>query len=140
MDQPPTLGNPALEQSGAEQLGHNRAFENEVDTADTRVLPEHRQPTANADDIGGNLATATIQAILDECIDPQTFCMDMVKDYLLPDLQVVPVMNLRWDTQQKWGQIRAFKQDLVDEYIKEIEKELPRKPVRVLIRNMGAGM
>ena len=65
--------------------------------------------------------------------------VDQVKDYVMAELEAVPVTYLRWETQQQWGQIRELNPQLVEYYIKVIEKEPPRHPVRVLLRNMESG-
>ena len=72
--------------------------------------------------------------------DPEKVSIKDVQQYTVEGLQLVPVTYLRWDEKQVWGQIRTLDQDLVQRYVKSVEKEPPRLPVRVLLRNMGSDM
>ena len=72
--------------------------------------------------------------------DPDKVSIKDVQQYTSTELSLVPVGYLRWDSKQTWGQIRKLDLDLVEKYRKSIDKEPPRLPVRVLLRNMGSGM
>ena len=125
---------------GNQEVLLNSESEEELTSAESEEGSEDGQAATQVEGADGFQAAAPVQDDLEQLIDPESVSIDQVKDYVQSELEAVPVMYLRWDTQQKWGQIRVLNPQLVEYYIKVIEKEPPRQPVRVLVRNMGTGM
>ena len=123
-----------------QEVLQNSESEEELKSPSSEDGSEEGQPATQQEGADAFQAAPPVQEDLEQLIDPDTVSVDQVKDYVQSELEAVPVMYLRWDTQQKWGQIRVLNPQLVEYYIKVIEKEPPRQPVRVLVRNMGSGI
>lgn len=54
--------------------------------------------------------------------------------------KLIHVMNLKWDTKKRWGQVRQINKDTVKEYYNGLRSVQPRTFVRVLVRSLGDGV
>ena len=71
---------------------------------------------------------------------PEQVTLAALRNYTDGEVKEVEVKHLRWDFAQEWGQIRPLNPSLVEQYLQRLQANAPRIPVRVLLRNMGAGM
>ena len=75
-----------------------------------------------------------------EVLTPSEVTINKVNLYMGTDLLMIHVKKLRWDTTLSWGQLRVVQDKLVQNYKSCLEKEPPRQPVRVLLKDMGTGL
>ena len=75
-----------------------------------------------------------------DTVAAEDLSVDLVKGYTDRELKQVHILELRWDTTQSWGQIRRLNKDLVERYVRSLEKEELRQPIRVLLRDLGSGI
>ena len=135
----PKKAGKTLPPRGNQEEMQDSGSEEELKSPSSEDGSEEGQPATQQEGADAFQAAAPVQEDLEQLIDPETVSVDQVKDYVMAELEAVPVTYLRWETQQQWGQIRVLNPQLVEYYIKVIEKEPPRHPVRVLLRNMGSG-
>ena len=77
---------------------------------------------------------------MSEDLPPEEVTLQAVARWSEPEVQVIDVNHLYWDTNQSWGQIRPLNEQHVQKYLNQIRENHPRVPVHILVRNLGSGM
>lgn len=100
----------------------------------------HLTPTAPSPAGKDNLQAADPTFRDLEELEANEVNLEKLKSWTLPEMKVIHVANLKWDTKQKWGQIRPVNKNLVAYYKRRLQQAIPRQPVRILVRDMGNGV
>lgn len=75
-----------------------------------------------------------------ENMHPEDVTLAELRKWADPTVYQIDIRHLRWDLKQEWGQIRPLQPTMVNMYFHQLKQNPPRVPVRVLLRNMGAGI
>lgn len=97
------------------------------------------QQSSAGDPLQGDAAPEPPEEFRDD-LDPEQVTLANLKNWTEPNVLKVNINHLRWDYNTKWGQIRPLNDQLVQKYVGQLKANLPRVPVRVLLRSLGTGM
>ena len=74
-----------------------------------------------------------------ETLPPDKVTLAELPNWSDPTVYTLDIRTLRWDLKQEWGQIRPLQPTMVNTYYHQLKQNPSRVPVRILVRNMGAG-
>jgi len=108
---------------------------------DQPVAPVHPQPVPvppAADDEDDTAADPAEDPADDMPLE--TVTVAALKNWTSGKVVDMDIRWLRWDRQQKWGQIRPLNTARVNRYVEQLKCNPPRVPLKILVKHMGRGV
>ena len=125
-----TVKQSVLQQSPSEDEGDEEESEE----------PEEEPPAVSLTQTQGTTAASSPTEAPIESLPPEKVTLAELHKWSDSTVYSLDIRTLRWDLKQEWGQIRPLQPAMVHNYYHQLKMNQPRVPVRILVRNLGAGV
>ena len=132
-----TVKRPVEDEQATEESAEDVSSSAQSDPGSDRVF----QAEENLSQVPASTYVATPPAVVQaDNVAPEDLNVQLVANFSTGQPTLVHVTQLRWDTTQSWGQIRKLNKELVARYVRALESEPLRLPIKVLVRDLGSGV